>query len=124
MYELAVERTFCAAHALMLGGTQETTHGHNWHVNVVVQGEQLDADGLLCDFHMLEKLVDRVIGGLHNADLNKTAPFDRINPTAEQVARHIATAVLPALPRGVRLTRVSVTEAPGCTATYRMDANS
>jgi hypothetical protein len=45
-------------------------------------------------------------------------PFDRLNPTAELVARHIADELGGAVPAGVRVHAVSVGEAPGCTATY------
>src|SRR5690606_34763268 len=30
MYELKVQREFCAAHALMIKGQREPVHGHNW----------------------------------------------------------------------------------------------
>jgi 6-pyruvoyltetrahydropterin/6-carboxytetrahydropterin synthase len=118
MYELSVEREFCAAHAITINGRREPTHGHNWRVTLVVQGDQLDSNGLLCDFHVLERQLDEVIGPLNNADLNRIPPFDRVNPTAEHVVKHIAEAVGPRLPKRVKLAKASVTEAPGCTATY------
>lgn len=122
MYELSIQREFCAAHALAIAGAREPVHGHNWRLTVVVAGERLDADGLLCDFHDLETRVDRIIAPFHDADLNATAPFDRVNPTAENVAAHVARALADGLPAGVRVRRVSVTEAPGCVATFIADA--
>jgi 6-pyruvoyltetrahydropterin/6-carboxytetrahydropterin synthase len=119
MYELSVEREFCAAHTIIIDGHREPTHGHNWHVTVTVTGDDLDRHGLLCDFHLLERELDRVIAPFHNADLNATPPFDRINPTAEHVARHIGDALTPVLPRAIAQLQTSVTEAPGCRATYR-----
>ena len=120
MFELTIEREFCAAHAIVINGVREARHGHNWKLVVVVAGPTLDDDGLLCDFHVIERTIDRVVEPLHNADLNDTPPFDRLNPTAENVARHVAESMLDGLPVGVRLDRVSVTEAPGCRATYRV----
>ena len=119
MYELAVERDFRAAHALTVAGRREQTHQHNWRVSVVVRGNRLDPDGLLCDFHVLQRKLAAVVDALRDRDLNTTPPFDRVNPTAENMARHVAEALAPALPAAVSLSRVSVTEAPGCTATYR-----
>ena len=84
----------------------------------MVSGDRLNDDGLLCDCHLLERELDRVIGAFNNRHLNEVPPFDRVNPTAEHVARHIADAVQPHLPKSVRLERVSVTEAPGCVATW------
>ncbi len=122
VYQLRIERQFCAAHALQIKGVREPTHGHNWRVRVIVTGAALDEDGLLCDFHLLEAKLDAILAPLHNADLNGTPPFDRVNPTAEHVARHIAVSMEPHLPRGVRLASASVTEAPGCEASYVPEA--
>ncbi len=119
MFELALTREFRAAHAVTMAGDREASHEHDWGVSVVVAGRQLDGDGLLCDFHVIERRLEGVIGLLQGRDLNRTPPFDAINPTAEAVARHIADAMEPTLPAGVTLSSVSVTEAPGCTATYR-----
>jgi 6-pyruvoyltetrahydropterin/6-carboxytetrahydropterin synthase len=119
MYELVVEREFCAAHAILLAGRREPVHGHNWKVALVVGGARLDGDGLLCDFHALEQALDAILAPLRNVDLNATPPFDRVNPTAEHVARHIADSVAVALPPGVLVRSVRVTEAPGCAAVYR-----
>lgn len=121
MFELTVEREFCAAHAIVINGVREPRHGHNWRLVVAVAGPRLDDDGLLCDFHVIEQALDRVLEPLRNVDLNETPPFDRVNPTAENVARHVAESILGGLPVGVRLDHVSVTEAPGGRATYRPD---
>ena len=119
MYDLAVEGDFQAVHAVTVDGRREAAHDHTWHVSVVVAGPALDSEGLLCDFHVVERLLDQALGPLRGRDLNRTPPFDQVNPTAEMVARHIADQIGPGLPDGVTLTSVSVTEAPGCTATYR-----
>lgn len=124
MYEITVETEFAAAHAIVMGGRREPVHGHNWRVCVAVAGDSLDEDGLLCDFHAIESSLQEIVRPFQNRDLNSTAPFDRVNPTAELVARHIADALGAALPardaaRGVRVASVRVTEAPGCAAIYR-----
>ncbi|MDQ7012287.1 MAG: 6-carboxytetrahydropterin synthase [Planctomycetota bacterium] len=122
MYELTVHAEFCAAHAITIAGTLEPTHGHNWRVTLTLWGTTLDADGLLCDFHAVEAALAAVTAPFQNADLNTTPPFDRVNPTAEHVARHIAEATQRALanvlPAGTRVASCRVTEAPGCAATY------
>jgi 6-pyruvoyltetrahydropterin/6-carboxytetrahydropterin synthase len=121
MYELTVEREFHAAHAVTVGGRRESAHDHIWHVSVVVAGRAVDSEGLLCDFHIVEEQLERVLEPLRGRDLNETPPFDHVNPTAEMVARHIAEVIVRGLPQGVAFASVSVTEAPGCTATYRPD---
>jgi 6-pyruvoyltetrahydropterin/6-carboxytetrahydropterin synthase len=119
VFELSVQREFCAAHAITMAGVREPAHGHTWKVLVIVAGEELDDEGLLCDFHDLEAQLEAVIEPLHNGDLNRTPPFDRTNPTAEHVARHIGQSMAARLPAGIALRCARVTEAPGCTASYR-----
>ena len=114
MFELTVERDFLATHAITIAGVPEAPHEHRWRVAVVVGGDSLDADGLLCDFHEIERAIDAVIDPFRDGDLNEIPPFNRLNPTGENVALHISE--LLEVPAGVHLRSVSVTEAPGCIA--------
>lgn len=119
MFELTVEGEFCAAHAIVINGTREPVHGHNWRVEVTVAADELDDNGLVCDFHKLENVLHNIIAPLNNNDLNATSAFKNVNPTAENVVRHIAREFEPHLPWNVRFVKATVTEAPGCRATYR-----
>ena len=118
MYQLTVEREFCAAHAIWINGELEPMHGHNWRVRCIVQGESLDSNGLVVDFHRLERDLDGIIEPFHNHSFNETPPFDELNPTAEHVAQFIGESIAECLPESVSLHSLSVTEAPGCVATY------
>lgn len=118
MFELSIQRTFSASHAIVMRGEREPMHGHDWNLELVVTADRLDDDGLLCDFHAVQAAVDDVIRPFQSRNLNETPPFDRTNPTAELVARHIGDTVAGALPPGVRVSRVRLTEAPGCAAHY------
>jgi len=123
MFEITVERIFCAGHAIRLNGAMELPHGHNWHVTVSVGADRLDDEDLVCDFHLLETALDTTLDPFRNRMINDVPPFDQVNPTAEALTRHIAASIASALPadprRGVRVTKVTITEAPGCRATYR-----
>jgi 6-pyruvoyltetrahydropterin/6-carboxytetrahydropterin synthase len=123
MYEITVDREFCAAHALEIQGTREPVHGHNFHITVTVAGDELDSDGLLCDFHTVNAVLKDVCRPFVNANLNETPPFDTTNPTAELIAKHIGDAMThqlgdPLAP-AAKITAVRVTETTGCAATYR-----
>ena len=124
MFEIRVESDFSAAHAITIAGTVEALHGHNWHVVATLAGKELDSDGLLCDFHTVEGVLGEIIGPFQNQNLNSVQPFDRINPSAENVARYIAEDLQrrlgDALAPHARVASVSVTEAPRCVATYRV----
>lgn len=118
-----MQTEFAAAHALTIAGKREPVHGHNWRVTITARGPVLDADGLLCDFHALERALREAVARFRNADLNAEPPFAAgVNPSAENVAKHVAERVAPALPRGVWVACVRVTEAPGCEAAYEPDA--
>ncbi len=119
MFALELETEFSAAHAIVIQGTRERVHGHNFRVRVVVAGEQLDQDGLLCDFHLVERHLEAIVAPFRDGDLNATPPFDRWNPTAERIAEHIGDALGGKLPEGVRVESVRVTEATRCAAIYR-----
>jgi 6-pyruvoyltetrahydropterin/6-carboxytetrahydropterin synthase len=118
-FEVRVQRTFCAGHQVrMPDGTLEPVHGHNWNVTVTVGASQLDASGFVVDFHDLERQLDAVIGGFNNRHLNDLPLFSKLNPSAENVALAIAQALNVAAP--ARLLSVEITEAPGCSAVYRL----
>lgn len=119
MFILSVEHTFSAAHAIVLRGIREPLHGHNWHVTLKVGAPSLDQDGLVCDFHDIERNLRNVTDRFHNRNINDIPPFDQSNPTAENIAHHIGTAIAGTLPEGVHLISCAVTEAPGCTAIYQ-----
>jgi 6-pyruvoyltetrahydropterin/6-carboxytetrahydropterin synthase len=119
-FEITTTRQFSAAHQLRLyDGSLEPLHGHNWQVRVVVAADALDEIGVVMDFHALERLVDEIIGPLHNRHLNELAPFRANNPSAEYVALHIGQSLRPRLPPRVKLTLVEVWETPQNSAVYR-----
>ncbi|MBX3409360.1 MAG: 6-carboxytetrahydropterin synthase [Phycisphaeraceae bacterium] len=122
MYHLTIDTVFCAAHSISIAGAAEPLHGHNWHVTATVESETLDADGLVCDFHTVKEVLDDILAPYHNRTLNGIPPFDRLNPTAEHIAREIARELVerlggPLAP-AARIAGVRVTESPGCAAAY------
>ena len=51
MFEVSVEQSFAAGHALRnYKGACENVHGHNFKVRVTLEGGGLDSTGLLVDF--------------------------------------------------------------------------
>lgn len=120
MYELSIETKFVASHAITVGGIPEASHSHEWHVTATVAGDHLDDEGLLCDFHTVERSLKAIVEPFQERDLNEIAPFnDDVPPTTELIAKHIADRLAETLPAHVRLVSVRLTEAPGCAATYR-----
>lgn len=83
----------------------------------VVDGAALDPIGFVVDFHELEQQLDTVLEPMRSATLNEVPQMADLNPTAENVAWHIARSLRIAPP--AQLEWVEVTEAPGCIARYR-----
>ena len=123
MFEVTVEQTFAAGHALRnYHGKSEDVHGHNYRVRVTVEGQQLDSTGLLVDFLEVNRLITGAVGYLDHRFINDLAPFDEINPSAENLAKYFydeSNTRLKSVTSGrVRVKNVTVYETDTTTATY------
>jgi 6-pyruvoyltetrahydropterin/6-carboxytetrahydropterin synthase len=90
MYELMVEDTFHAAHALRgYQGPCENLHGHSWKVQLFLKGEKLNKIGLLIDFKEVKSILKEVIAPFDHQLINDIKPFDAENPSSENLAKTI-----------------------------------
>ncbi len=130
LWRLAVRGDFSSAHALRhYQGKCENLHGHNYHVEMVVEGTKLSDDvELVVDFSVLKKILRDALETLDHKNINEFPPFDIINPSAENLARYlyqllenILAEQLKHLPYAetIHLYEVSVSEKAAQTATYR-----
>lgn len=123
MYEVSVDESFAAAHNLReYKGKCEDLHGHNYKVRVVLAGKELDSTGLLYDFVHLKQAIQSVIRKLDHKYLNEMPPFDRLNPSAENIARYIHDETAKHLPvnaNGAALASVTVWETETSAAVYK-----
>jgi 6-pyruvoyltetrahydropterin/6-carboxytetrahydropterin synthase len=120
MFEITVEETFAAGHALRnYHGRCENVHGHNYRVQVTVTGEQLDAAGLLVDFVELKRIMHAVVDRMDHQFLNDVPPFDVLNPSAENMARYIYEQIAANMPGPARVSAVKLWETDTASATYR-----
>ena len=91
MYILTVEDHFSSAHQLRgYQGKCENIHGHNWRVVLKVKGSELNDIGLLIDFHELKSILKDILNQLDHCNLNEVEPFDKINPSSENIAQYIS----------------------------------
>lgn len=89
-YTLKVVTDFAAAHSLRnYSGNCERLHGHNWKVEVEVTARELDEVGMGMDFKTIKRATKDFLDELDHYNLNDVPPFDRINPTAENIAAYI-----------------------------------
>jgi 6-pyruvoyltetrahydropterin/6-carboxytetrahydropterin synthase len=121
MFEVTIEETFAAGHALRnYKGKCENVHGHNYRCQVTMEGEQLDEIGLLVDFVELKRVVHSVIDRMDHQWLNEFPPFDKLNPSAENMAKYIYDEVKAGLAaKNARVSAVRLWETDTASATYR-----
>lgn len=123
MFEVSVEQTFAAGHALRdYKGKCENVHGHNFKVQVTIEGERLDKSGMLVDFIDVKDKMREVIAKLDHQFLNDVPPFDMQNPSAENIALYFCEELTEGLrdtPVPVRIREVKVWETEIQSATYR-----
>jgi 6-pyruvoyltetrahydropterin/6-carboxytetrahydropterin synthase len=122
MFEISVEETFAAGHALRgYKGKCENPHGHNYRLRITVRGPELDSTGLLYDFVHLKQVMHAVIEGVDHKFLNDQPPFDLLNPSAENMAKYFyeeMTQRMNGAENGAAITRVDVWETDTSKASY------
>jgi 6-pyruvoyltetrahydropterin/6-carboxytetrahydropterin synthase len=94
MFEISVRDHIASAHQLNgYDGLCKNMHGHTWKVEMVVCGDALEGSGLLVDFKTLKAKLKQVLIPLDHVVLNDLPAFKGINPSTENLARHIYRAM-------------------------------
>ena len=120
MFELVYKTHFAAAHNLRgYEGNCENLHGHNWKVDVRITSDGLDELGMVVEFRDVKRLVEDILEKLDHRYLNDVEPFDKINPTTENIARFISDELAKLLPESVSVAAVTAWESDNCGVTYR-----
>ena len=85
--KLHTETVIDSSHRLIgYDGLCKNLHGHSWKVDIWVKGSPDDQDevGIIWDFSNVKKLKDKFDHQL----INEIGPFDKINPTAENLVQY------------------------------------
>lgn len=120
MFEISVRDEFDAAHYLRgYHGKCENLHGHRYAVVVTVRSADVDETGMAYDFSKLRRQLAEVLGVLDHTCLNDRPPFDKINPSAENIARTIYYELAGTMGDARSMLKsVQVWESPHSAATY------
>jgi 6-pyruvoyltetrahydropterin/6-carboxytetrahydropterin synthase len=120
MYEILVEQYFESAHFLRgYLGKCENVHGHRYGVVVRIKSEKLNDIGLAYDFTDVKLHLKAILGVYDHTLLNDLQPFDKINPSAENIAMTIYNALTHKInDAAVVLAAVEVWENPQQGAVY------
>jgi 6-pyruvoyltetrahydropterin/6-carboxytetrahydropterin synthase len=90
MYEITVHSHFSGAHRLRyLHGKCEELHGHNWKVEVSVVSNRLGKEGVVIDFGILKRKLEKVLKPLDHTFLNDVPYFSETEPSSENIAKYI-----------------------------------
>ncbi len=120
MFKIKIFDFISSAHHLRdYKGKCETPHGHNWKIEIEFEGPECDRTGMLIDFKEAKTLLKKYIDRFDHKDLNTVAPFDLLNPTAENIAKFFFDSLKDDLKdRPVRISKVEVWESAGNCASY------
>ena len=123
MYEIVVEKHFDAAHYLRgYQGKCEAVHGHRYRVVVKVKADRLNDIGLAYDFTDLKGYLKDILARFDHTCLNDVPPFDKINPSAENIAATIYNELKEKLAADpLTLTSVEAWETPEQGVAYTPD---
>lgn len=121
MFEIEVSAAFEAAHFIRgYDGKCARLHGHNWKVEAIVRGEELDKLGMLIDFKILKAELNKILDDFDHRFLNELETFIVDNPTAENLAMKIfkRLATSEVFNGSTKLYAVKVHESPNSCVTY------
>lgn len=91
MYKVKKRIEISAAHKLTLDYNSKCSnlHGHNWIIDVYLESNELDNNGMVMDFtHIKREIQDK----FDHKVINDVVDF---NPTAENLAKYICDVLAP-----------------------------
>jgi|SRR5665213_1015256 len=96
-------------------------HGHNYVIDVAIEGEPDPVTGMILDLKQLKEILeDKVLNVYDHRMLNlEVEPFDRIVPTVENIAIDIWNRIVPGITGRARLYSVRVHETSELSVEYR-----
>ncbi len=123
MYQVSVEQHFDAAHFLRgYQGKCEALHGHRFRVAIRVKAPGVDEIGMAYDFVLLKQHLAGILSRFDHTCLNDVPPFDKINPSSENIAATIYDELkLKLAGAPVTLSCVEVWESPQSGVAYSPD---
>lgn len=120
MFVLKIATDFASAHSLRdYPGDCARLHGHNWQVEVLVKSQVLNELGIAIDFREMKKQTKAVVKKLDHQYLNEIPPFDKLNPTAENLAKYLFEEIKRLINNeNARVCEVIIWETPRASVSY------
>jgi 6-pyruvoyltetrahydropterin/6-carboxytetrahydropterin synthase len=121
MFTLCIKDSFSAAHRLEdYHGKCEELHGHNFTVEALFTGEEVEKSGMVIDFKILKDYLGEVLASLDHKYLNDILFFQQRATSSEYIAMYIYNNLRGTMQKKtVRLAEVRVWESDSAWASYR-----
>jgi len=122
-FSIRVEARFEAAHFLReYRGISEPLHGHSYKVEAELSGVSggVDSDSIAVDFISAKQKLETLAKKLDYGCINEVAPFDSINPSAENIAQWFYRELSEAVAGENALVRtITIWEGPVNSVTFK-----
>ncbi len=128
LFTIRTKAQFESAHAIRqyledpnnLGSfIDEDVHGHTFEVEAFVSSNHINRrTGFAIDFLVLKNKVDELALKLDHKFINEVDPFDKINPSTENLAKYFFEEINKIIPQDSWLKKVRIYEGPNNYAEY------
>jgi 6-pyruvoyl-tetrahydropterin synthase len=120
MYQVGTAVEFPAEHVMPgVEGPEGTLHSHDYRIEVLLEREELDDRGMVCDLDVLDAVLERIDHTLRGKNLDQILPPDADAVTVEVFARWAHAEIASGLAgSGVDHVRVRVYENPDAFGGY------
>src|ERR1700749_2063053 len=99
--EVGLSRSVRAFHVMPgVPGPEGQLHDHDYRIEVVVDREQLDERGMVCDVEALEAALTELTGRIEGRNLEEIRPDGAEAVTVEVFARWVHDTLSPAVAAG------------------------
>ncbi len=96
--EVGLSRSVRAFHIMPgLPGPEGQLHDHDYRIEIVVDREQLDERGMVCDLDVLEAALIKLTSQIENRNLEEIRPAEAEAVTVEVFARWVHDSLSPTI---------------------------
>jgi 6-pyruvoyltetrahydropterin/6-carboxytetrahydropterin synthase len=119
--EVGLSRNVRASHIMPgIPGPEGQLHDHDYRIEIVVDREQLDDRGMVCDLDVLEAALAELTGRVEGRNLEEIRPAEAAAVTVEVFARWVHDSLSPIVAAaGADALAVRVWETPVAFGGYR-----
>lgn len=119
--EVGLSRSVRAFHIMPgMPGPEGQLHDHDYRIDIVVEREQLDDRGMVCDLDLLEESLTKLTSQVEDRNLEEIRPAEAEAVTVEVFARWVHDSLAPTVAAaGGAALAVRVWETPVAFGGYR-----